>query len=120
MPSKRLKNKTPSPLPRQQQQPSSDDERAKNNSIHSDESPAEEQKDEVFVNENDNNSLLSLDSNENKSNGNKSRDPPGSLSSEECREQAAADRLDAAAQRLSQGSNGGGIKALKSVIIRLI
>jgi hypothetical protein len=107
MPSKRRKNKTPSPSPRKQQELSSDDERAENNSINSNESPAEEQKDEVFVNENDNNSLSSLDSNENKNNGDKSKDPPGSLSSEERREQAAADRLDAGAQRLSQGSNGG-------------
>jgi hypothetical protein len=105
----RLRTKSASidPINENKQQVENENERAENNSINSKESPAEEHKEEVLVNENDNISLLSLESNDNKSNGDKSRDPPGSLSSEERREQAAANRLDAAAQRLSQGSNGG-------------
>jgi hypothetical protein len=96
----RTKSAPIDPINENEQQVENENERA-------DESPAEEQKDEVLVDNNDNNSLSSLKSNDSKSNGDKSKDPPGSLSLEQRRERAAADRLDAAAQRLSQGSNGG-------------
>jgi hypothetical protein len=95
------------PINENEQQAENENKRAENNNIRNDKEPAEEEKDEVLIDTNDNNTLSSLESNDSESNDNKSKDPSGSLSSQERLDQAAAARLDAAAQRLSQGSNGG-------------